>query len=55
MLIELQIEPSAPPLQEAPDADAGDQDEAEEVVEEAEAFKAQETDAEHQERVEEDV
>ena len=55
MLIELQIEPSAPPLQEAPDADAGDQDEASEVVEEAQEFKARESEAEHQERVEEDV
>ena len=55
MLIELQIEPGAEPLQEAEAADAGDEDEAEEVVQEAEEFKAQESEAEHQERVEEDV
>ncbi len=55
MLIELQIEPSAEPLQEAPDADAGDQDTASEVVEEAQEFKAEESQEEHQERVEEDV
>ena len=55
MLIELQIEPSAEPLQEAPDAHASDRETANEVVEEAQEFKADESQAEHQERIEEDV
>ena len=55
MLIELQIEPTAPPLQDAPDAEADDQEEATEVVEQAREFKAEESETERQERIEEDV
>ena len=55
MLIELEIDPGTQPLQEGPDAGEETRDQAGEVVEAAEEFKAQESQAEHQERVEEDV
>ena len=55
MLIELEIDPGVMPLQDGLDADAGDQDTASEVVEEAAEFKAHESQAEHQKRVSEDV
>ena len=55
MLIELEIDPSLMPLQEGPDAQEGEREAAGEVVEDAEEFKQQETSAEHQERIEEDV
>ena len=55
MLIELEIDPSVMPLQKGLDAEEGDQDEAAEVVEDAEEFKAEESEAERQERIEEDV
>lgn len=54
MLVELEIEPSVQPLQEAPDADAEDAEAADEMVEDAREFKTEETPSEHEERVEED-
>jgi len=55
MLIELAIDPSRRVVQETPLADAEDREEAREILEEAEEFKAEETPAERQERIEEDV
>ena len=55
MLIELAIDPTRRPLQERPDKDADDQEEAREIIEDAEEFKAEESEAEREERIEEDV
>ena len=55
MMIELAVDPSSRSLQEKPDADAEALDQAEEIVDEAQEFKAEETPAERQERIEEDV
>ncbi len=55
MLIELAVDPSRRPLQESPDAEATDADQAEEMVEDAAKFKADESAEEKAERVEEDV
>ena len=54
MLVEFELDPSVKPFQEAPDLDREDVEQGEEMVEDAREFKAQETPAEHQERVEED-
>ena len=55
ILIELEIQPQAAPVQDTPDADRDDHEEANEVVEEAREFKAEESAEEHHERVQEDV
>ena len=55
ILIELAVDPSRRPIQEAPDADASDTDQAEEMVEDAAEFKAEESADEKAERVAEDV
>ena len=55
ILIELEIDPSVAAQQDSLDADRDDQETADEVVEEAEAMKQHEDEAEHQERVQEDV
>ena len=55
ILIELAVDPSRRPLQEAPDVKSDDADEADEMVEDAAEFKAEESTEEKAERVEEDV
>ena len=54
MLIELELDPSMVPLQEAPDTEADDVDEGGDMVDEAEEMKAEETPEERREREEED-
>ena len=54
ILIELEIDPAAMPVQEAPEAEREDVREGAAMVEEAEEMKAEETPAEHRERVRED-
>ena len=53
--IELAIDPEKRALQDAPDADAEDEEEADEMVEDAAAFKAEEDPEEEAERKEADV
>ena len=55
IVIELAVDPERRPLQDAPDADRDDREEADEIVEDAAAFKAEESPEEKAERVEEDV
>ena len=55
MLIELAIDPSRRALQQTPTADAEDREEAREILDEAQEFKEEETAAEREERIEEDV
>ncbi|WP_420454480.1 endonuclease/exonuclease/phosphatase family protein [Rubrivirga sp.] len=54
ILIELELDPSVAPLQATPDAEADDLEEGAEKVEDAQEMKATESEAERQERVEED-
>lgn len=54
ILVELELSTRMERLQETPDADSEDVDEAEAAVEEARELKREETPAEHQERVRED-
>ncbi|WP_412062782.1 endonuclease/exonuclease/phosphatase family protein [Rubrivirga sp. IMCC45206] len=54
ILIELEMDPAAAPLQSGPDAETAELDAGREMVEDAAEAKADESEAEHQERVEED-
>ncbi|WP_143537239.1 endonuclease/exonuclease/phosphatase family protein [Rubrivirga sp. SAORIC476] len=54
MLIELELDPSVVPLQEAPETEADDVEEGADMVDEAEEMKAEETPEERREREEED-
>ena len=55
MLVELAIDPTRRPFQEAPEALGDEQDEASEKIEDAQEFKAEESPEERQERLEADV
>ncbi len=55
ILIEVAVDPSRRPLQDSPDAERDDQEQADEMVEDAVAFKTEESAEEKEERVEEDV
>ena len=54
MLIELAVNPEVRPLQDAPDMESDDRENAEEAVEEAEEMMEEETPAERRERMRED-
>ena len=55
MLVEFELDPSVQPFQEAPDVDAEDMEQGDEMIEDAQEFKAEESAEEKEERVEEDV
>ena len=55
ILVELAIDPARRPLQEAPEALGDESEEADEKIEDAQEFKADETPQERQERLEADV
>lgn len=55
MLVELAIDPTRRPLQEAPETVGDEEDDAQEKIEDAREFEADETPEERQERVEADV
>lgn len=55
ILIELAMDPSRRPVQDAPDVERHDEAEAEEMVEDAAEFKAEESPEEKEERISEDV
>ena len=55
ILIELAIDPTRRPLQDAPETESDDREQAREIIDDAQEFKAEESAVERQERIEEDV
>ena len=55
MLIELAMDPSRKVMQEEPSAEVADREQAREILDDAQEFKAEETPEERQERIQEDV